>query len=401
MKLNAATAGAASIEPRWERQLIARVERLLTDARTVLDMEMRPPELPSPDAEERPLAAAASAVSQVISTAVNGLEQLGKRGRAKARSLTGLALRALELQQDLNHQVATHRAERYEEMQRGLGRLRRFGSSAQLLDRVCEEVVHSCGFSRATLTRVEGGEWLPWMSFFPDDRELEHDFVEWMNKQKFPAAALGRDLTRLHPVIVKDAVGDAGTFKPMITFSKTPCYVAAPIHPAGRMVGVLYADRYPTGRPVDEEDRDVLWAFTEDFGRIYERIALIERMRTQRSQVREAFEVAENFMASLAGAEIQLTRAPEDHGAAPDDGRSLETPEPPAIVQELLTTREAEVLEMMVRGASNAAIAERLIIKEGTVKSHVKHILRKLDAVNRAEAISRYMGRARSDSGFA
>jgi DNA-binding CsgD family transcriptional regulator len=49
---------------------------------------------------------------------------------------------------------------------------------------------------------------------------------------------------------------------------------------------------------------------------------------------------------------------------------------------------------MMVRGASNAAIAEKLIIKEGTVKSHVKHILRKLDAVNRAEAISRYMGRS-------
>jgi DNA-binding NarL/FixJ family response regulator len=46
----------------------------------------------------------------------------------------------------------------------------------------------------------------------------------------------------------------------------------------------------------------------------------------------------------------------------------------------------------MVRGASNAAIAEQLVIKEGTVKSHVKHILRKLGAVNRAETISRYMG---------
>jgi DNA-binding CsgD family transcriptional regulator len=69
------------------------------------------------------------------------------------------------------------------------------------------------------------------------------------------------------------------------------------------------------------------------------------------------------------------------------------------MIDELLTAREAEVLAMMVRGASNAAIAERLIIKEGTVKSHVKHILRKLDAVNRAEAISRYMGRARGDSG--
>ena len=45
------------------------------------------------------------------------------------------------------------------------------------------------------------------------------------------------------------------------------------------------------------------------------------------------------------------------------------------------------------RGASNVVIAERLAIKGGTVKSHVKHILRKLDAVNRAEAIARYMGR--------
>ena len=58
-----------------------------------------------------------------------------------------------------------------------------------------------------------------------------------------------------------------------------------------------------------------------------------------------------------------------------------------------LTAREAEVLTMMVKGASNALIAEKLMIKHGTVKSHVKHILRKLDAVNRAEAISRYMGR--------
>jgi DNA-binding NarL/FixJ family response regulator len=142
----------------------------------------------------------------------------------------------------------------------------------------------------------------------------------------------------------------------------------------------------------------VLAAFTEDFGRIYERVVLIERMRTQRSEVREAFEVAENFMTAVATAEIQLTRDPEDRETS-SDGRELETPDAPALIDELLTAREAEVLAMMVRGASNAAIAERLIIKEGTVKSHVKHILRKLDAVNRAEAISRYMGRARGDFG--
>ena len=53
-------------------------------------------------------------------------------------------------------------------------------------------------------------------------------------------------------------------------------------------------------------------------------------------------------------------------------------------VDELHTEREREVLELMVAGATNSTIAERLVITEGTVKSHVKHILRKLGAVNRS-----------------
>jgi hypothetical protein len=42
----------------------------------------------------------------------------------------------------------------------------------------------------------------------------------------------------------------------------------------------------------------------------------------------------------------------------------------------------------MGQGYTNAQIARRLVISEGTVKSHVKHILRKLDAANRAEAVA-------------
>lgn len=53
-----------------------------------------------------------------------------------------------------------------------------------------------------------------------------------------------------------------------------------------------------------------------------------------------------------------------------------------------LTERESEVLRLMVTGASNHEIAEQLVITEGTVKSHVKHILRKYGAVNRAQAIA-------------
>jgi DNA-binding NarL/FixJ family response regulator len=45
----------------------------------------------------------------------------------------------------------------------------------------------------------------------------------------------------------------------------------------------------------------------------------------------------------------------------------------------------------MVHGETNAAIARHLVVSEGTVKFHVKNILRKMHAANRAEATSRYL----------
>jgi DNA-binding NarL/FixJ family response regulator len=51
-----------------------------------------------------------------------------------------------------------------------------------------------------------------------------------------------------------------------------------------------------------------------------------------------------------------------------------------------LTTRERDVLEWLVQGASNEEIAERLSISLFTVKSHVRNILQKLNAPNRRTA---------------
>ena len=48
----------------------------------------------------------------------------------------------------------------------------------------------------------------------------------------------------------------------------------------------------------------------------------------------------------------------------------------------------------MAAGESNATIARNLFLSEGTVKFHVKHVLRKLGATNRAQAVSRYLGPA-------
>lgn len=53
----------------------------------------------------------------------------------------------------------------------------------------------------------------------------------------------------------------------------------------------------------------------------------------------------------------------------------------------LLSDREREVLQLMAEGLSNQDIADRLIISMATVKTHVRHILQRLDAEDRAQAV--------------
>jgi two-component system, NarL family, response regulator LiaR len=52
-----------------------------------------------------------------------------------------------------------------------------------------------------------------------------------------------------------------------------------------------------------------------------------------------------------------------------------------------LSARELDVLALMVKGMNNTEIAEQLVVSLSTVKHHVSHILSKLGASNRAEAV--------------
>jgi len=68
-------------------------------------------------------------------------------------------------------------------------------------------------------------------------------------------------------------------------------------------------------------------------------------------------------------------------GQASDTGSACDR------LQRVLTERELEVLQMVARGMSNAEIAEELTISPATAKTHVAHLLTKLDARDRIQLV--------------
>src|SRR5262245_46352150 len=56
--------------------------------------------------------------------------------------------------------------------------------------------------------------------------------------------------------------------------------------------------------------------------------------------------------------------------------------------EDMLTAREREILQLLADGMSNADVAAKLFISQETVKSHVRHILTKLEADTRTHAVA-------------
>jgi DNA-binding CsgD family transcriptional regulator len=329
------------------------------------------------------------ALRSAIHTTLERLRAPDERELLSAGELGTVVAELQEVYLDLREHRLNVRLQRHEAIREGLERLRSVGSPDRLLNRVTREVCASCGFERGVLSKVDGSEWVLQGAHFATEERWAEEFVSFgaTSRPKLAHTMVETEMARRRtPALVTDAAHDARTYKPFVDLSRTRDYVAAPIMPRGKVIGFFHADYHFSERPVDELDRETLGAFAEGFSQVFERAVLLDRLREQRDRVQEVVSSTEAVIGELSDREIWHDHAEHDSlrgvtTALADDGR---TPW-------MLTHRETEVLALMAAGATNAVIAKELFIAQGTVKSHVKRILRKLQATNRAEAVSRFL----------
>ncbi|MEA2171739.1 MAG: hypothetical protein QOF76_5039 [Solirubrobacteraceae bacterium] len=247
-------------------------------------------------------------------------------------------------------------------------RLRSVGTVSQLLT-VAPVELRQCGFRRAWISRLE-------QSALRLGADTTGAFVPLT-----PGSHEAEMIRRRTAILVADGAADPRV-EPLIAAELVPrSYVAAPILIDARVIGCLHADG-GRDRTMTGADRDVIALFAEMLGQVLQRIVLQERFEVVRRDVRRMADGMASAVEVSCSSAIALDSQPPARSApAAGEGR----------LADLLTSRELEVLRLMARGETNGGIAAALVISESTVKSHVKHVLRKMHVANRAQAVARYL----------
>lgn len=303
-----------------------------------------------------------------------------------------------------DHQFGTALAE----LVGALAELRKQTSAEAVFDLAPRALCSTGIFDRVMVSRVRGSMWSPQAFYTRDDAGravLELDtFIEDLNIALLSPLVEAEVVRRRLPALITDAQAEPRTYRPLIERTGTDAYVVTPIVSDSAVVGLLHADRGNRGcnqeHALSELDRDMLRLFADGVGLSIERADLAERAAAQERRVAEAcaaaFQSLQDLHAEPAlqlGAQVagSVVRPPKSRERGRTEGRR----ESARLAR--LTTREREVLALLASGATNAQLADRLTVAESTVKSHVKHILHKLGAANRAAAISCYLRETRTD----
>jgi DNA-binding CsgD family transcriptional regulator len=311
-------------------------------------------------------------------------------GDARGLDLFPLADRLRRIDCGVREAESRRRLETLHEIGPALRRLQAMGSSGDLLAKV-PEVICALGFDRGIVSSVVDARWVTRASHVIGDAEwgalitrTGQDEPAPLRGTRVPESEVVR---RRRPMVVLDVQRAPHVHAPMARASLARSYVVAPVIVGSDVVGLVHADRVFHRGDTDVVDRDVLAMFADGLSLAFERASLEARLTDLQSGLRHLaggatpppdLQVSADPLAQLR-APVEAVARPERRATATD------------VLVGRLTRRELRIIRHLAQGETNEQIAARLVLSRDTVKTHVKHILRKLGASNRAEAVANWL----------
>src|ERR1700689_2253669 len=320
----------------------------------------------------------ATTLDEAISMSAFTTERLLTRqsgvGDGTASPIGQNALRAfMQAQVEARQARAGDRVDVVRSLTAGIRRMRKAGSLQGLGRQACTELCDVLGFDSALMSFVEDDGFVVEES----DHGLGGPTVIPRRECAAERAAIRlRDTTRTNEGDMPPSAG----YQELLGSVN---YLVAPVVAKSQVVALIHVGRRGEDG-VTDDDVDVLDAFASAYSLMHERMLNTELVHQQRTSIARAAarltEQADRIAAATISFDVEADAGGEPPPIAADSALSG-----------TLSERERQVFERLVLGASNAEIADELVITIETVKTHVKRILRKIGAINRSEAIALYM----------
>lgn len=256
-------------------------------------------------------------------------------------------------------------------MTQSIRRLRDVGSASSLDTQLCAELRGSLGFVHVALSVVEA------------DR-FRVEYVDGAAPSAAVVASAANSPTETRCIRDRIALMASGS-------SATLCY-AELLESASYIVAVATVDNKTVlvhaarGDVTKSADVELIGTAATAYAVIRERLLRFERLRAQQRRLTWA-------AARLAAKAENIAASTLDLGADDATGWALMSDDKVLPASSALSPRERDVCELISVGASNAEIAESLVLSIETVRTNVKRVLRKLGVANRSEAIAHFAGK--------
>jgi DNA-binding CsgD family transcriptional regulator len=284
----------------------------------------------------------------------------------------------LALEREIVEADYVRRSDALERIADAVRRLGEIGSPQGILDRAAEELGTSSALGRVVLSEVRGDALVVRSMWSVEGSEVVAAALEKLRTSpiRLEYPLVEDEVARGQRTQIVQARGarsrGAQRLGDVLGWDS---YVVAALVVQGATVGLLHGDACLTGRTLDSLDVEIVTRYAEGLAGVFERAVLREMLQQHHHELRSAVEWMSARLGQLSGGSGEVTAV----GVAAE-----------ASLMDALTARELEVLRLLARGQTNLEIARTLVVREGTIKYHVKNILRKLGATSRADAVARF-----------